>query len=381
VYGIIDQDVIESMDSWHRRVSFGQRELFRLIAEVDRRELWRDDGARDMAQWLWMRYGLSDWKARRWIACASALEELPSIAEAFASGELGVDKVVELTRFATPETEAGLIPWAQRVAPGAIRHRGDVAQRRSLEEAQDVEQGRHLSWWYFDDGRRFGLEAELPAAEGAVVARALERMAETLPVMPGEEDAYYAHARRADALVALASARIAQDPDPDRATVVVHASVGALASDGEGCEVEGGGVIHPETARRLLCHARVQAVMEDRAGDPLVVGRLSREPPGWMLRQLRYRDRECTFPGCGARRFTQAHHVVWWEQGGRTDLDNLVLLCFFHHKLVHEHGWSLRREEDGTVRWFRADGTRYLAGPAPPHQSTDAAAALAAAGF
>src|SRR5712691_3672204 len=198
------------MDAMHRGICSSQRKLFHLIAEVDCQELWRDDGARDMAQWLWMRYGLSDWKARRWIASAHALECLPRIAEAFGAGELGVDKVVELTRFATPETEAGLISWAVRVSPGAIRHRGDLAQRQSLREAQDAEESRHLSWWYFDDGRRFGLEAELPAAQGAVVARALERMAESLPVMPGEEDPYFAHARRADALVALASARIAQ---------------------------------------------------------------------------------------------------------------------------------------------------------------------------
>jgi len=91
-----------------------------------------------------------------------------------------------------------------------------------------------------------------------VVARALERLAERVPAMPGEEDPYFAHARRADALVALASARLAQDPDPDRATVVVHASLDALASEDRGCEVEGGGVIHPETARPSQAGARAR---------------------------------------------------------------------------------------------------------------------------
>jgi hypothetical protein len=91
-----------------------------------------------------------------------------------------------------------------------------------------------------------------------------------------------------------------------------------------------------------------------------------REPSGAMLRALKYRDGCCTFPGCEARRFTQAHHVVWWERGGRTDLDNLVLVCLFHHRLVHEYGWSIRRDHAGTVRWFDAGGRRYRAGPAPP---------------
>ena len=102
-----------------------------------------------------------------------------------------------------------------------------------------------------------------------------------------------------------------------------------------------------------------------------------------MMRQLRYRDKECRFPGCGARRFTQAHHVVWWEHGGPTDLDNLVLVCTFHHKLVHEYGWAVRRDPDGTVRWFRSDGSWYHPGPgpAPPREARERQPALAAVGF
>ena len=56
---------------------------------------------------------------------------------------------------------------------------------------------------------------------------------------------------------------------------------------------------------------------------------------------------------------------MWWSRGGRTDLDNLLLICAFHHKLVHEYGWVVKRDgPDGVVRWFRADGVRYRAGPA-----------------
>jgi hypothetical protein len=133
-----------------------------------------------MAHWLWMRYGISDWKARRWIHAAHALEELSLLSEAFSTGELGVDKVVELARFATPETEGELIGWARNVSPGRIRHQGDLAARRSLEEAAHVDRTRTLSWWHLDEGRRWGLSAELPAAEGAVVQRAIERLAEEL---------------------------------------------------------------------------------------------------------------------------------------------------------------------------------------------------------
>jgi hypothetical protein len=147
--------------------------------------------------------------------------------------------------------------------------------------------------------------------------------------------------------------------------VVVHARLDVLEQGEGGCEIEGGGIAPVQTAGRLLCHARVQALLEDENTQPVRVGRLRRDPPGWMVRQLRYRDRECSFPGCGARRFTQAHHVVWWERGGTTDLENLILVCGHHHKLVHEFGWSVRRDADG-ARWFRPDGSAFRSGADPP---------------
>ena len=129
-----------------------------------------------------------------------------------------------------------------------------------------------MAWWYYDDGRRFGLQADLPAADGAVVARAIERLARTIPVMPGEEDADFAEARKADALVALCGARLSEDPDPDRATVVIHAPLESLNEASGGCEVEDGPPVHPETVRRLLCTSRLQAVLEDRTAPPCASG-------------------------------------------------------------------------------------------------------------
>ena len=81
-----DEVVVRDMDGWHERACNAQRRLLSSIAEADRRELWRNDGAHDMAHWLWMRYGISDWKARRWIAAAHALDSLSRIAEAFTAG-------------------------------------------------------------------------------------------------------------------------------------------------------------------------------------------------------------------------------------------------------------------------------------------------------
>lgn len=361
-----EDDLIREIDAEHARLAAGHHRLLRLVAEVDRRETWRGEGARDTAHWLSMRYGISQWKARRWIAAAHAIESLPRVSEALASGELHVDKVVELTRFATPETESRLVLWATGVSSGAIRRRGDIMARRPPEDEETAERARFLSWWTFDEGRRFGLEGELPSAHGAVVAATLDRLAAGLPVMPDERGSGHADARRADALVALCSAGIVGDADQDRATLVVHARLDERTGDLGASRLEDGSVISSGAARRLACNARIQAVIEDETGLPVWLGRVTREPPTWMLRQLRYRDGECRFPGCGSRRFTQAHHVVWWERGGRTDLQNLILICTFHHRLVHEYGWRVQREADGSASWFRRDGLRYRAGPSPP---------------
>jgi hypothetical protein len=356
----------ETADSLHRDICFAHRRLFSVIAEIDRKELWADEGARDIEHWLWMRYGLTHWKASRWVDAAHALEQLPILSEAFSSGELGVDKVVELTRFATPETEANLVSWARRVSPARIRHEANLRIKKDTEQAKAEDQMRSVTYGYTEDGRRFWLLLDVPADQGSIVKEALGRRVLSIPVMPGEEGHLFDSARTADAFVTLCSEAVAADPDPDRATVVVHAELGELSSPTGVAEIEGDAVIHAETAKRLLCNGRVQTVIENEAGDAVGMGRLTREPSAAMLRQLKYRDRECRFPGCGSRRFTQAHHIVWWRHGGRTDLDNLVLICTFHHKLVHEYQWKIRRLDDGAVEWFRPDRTRYRAGPAPP---------------
>jgi hypothetical protein len=164
-----ETQLISAVDRLHRRISAAQRELFALIAEVDAAEIWREEGARDTAHWLGIRYGISYWKANRWIRAAHALPDLPLVSEAFAQGTIGVDKVVELTRFASPETERDLIRWAARVSVGAVRRKADLAVRIPTEELVEVNRVRFLSWWYLDEGKRFGLETELPAAQGPII--------------------------------------------------------------------------------------------------------------------------------------------------------------------------------------------------------------------
>jgi hypothetical protein len=317
-----------------------------------------------MTHWTAMQLGVSYWKASRWVAGGRALEGLPPTAEAFERGHLGIDKVVELTRFAEFDDEDALVGWAQGVSTGAIRRVADLRTKERAGEAADVERERHLGWRYTDEGRRFTLDAQLPAADGPIVAATLDRLARQLPTMPDETADLWVGARRADALVALCSAKLAVDADPDRPTVVVHADLDAVLDGDLNATIEGGPVIGGSTLHRFLCNARIQPVIERPDGTVEDLGRAQREPAPWMLRQLRHRDVTCRFPGCGSARFTQAHHIRWWSRGGATELDNLVLVCSFHHKLVHEYGWRLERNATGDLAWTRPSGVRYRAGPA-----------------
>jgi hypothetical protein len=183
-----EQDrLVSAMDAEHAGICTKRLRLLALIAQADRLEMWMGSGARDLAHWVAMRYGVSEWKARRWVESSRRLPDLPRISAAFGTCAIAIDKVVELTRFATPDTEDRLLRWAQRVSSGAIRRRADRETRRSLEDAKGIERSRRLAWWPVDEGRRLALEAELPAAEGAIVVRAIERLAAGTPAMPGEE--------------------------------------------------------------------------------------------------------------------------------------------------------------------------------------------------
>ena len=240
-----------------------------------------------------MRYGIPYWKAHRWIEAARALESLPEVSKALGSGVLGVDKIVELTRFATPETETELIPWAESAPCAEIRDRGDELRRRAVEDVRTAHDTRYWFSRKVDEGHSLLISTKVPIVEGTTVLKAVCRRTDQMPVMPGEESSCSLPQRRADALVAIASAAIAQGPDPDRATVIVHAQM----DESTNARIEGGPVLSKETTRRLMCDARVQTVLEDSSGNAFRLGRMSREPSAAMLRQLRHRDKRVSVPG------------------------------------------------------------------------------------
>ncbi len=163
----------------------------------------------------------------------------------------------------------------------------------------------------------------------------------------------------------------------DRFQVVVHIDQASLASDeehggdsdsdrGRGrakqmqqhCELEHGPGLALDTARRLACDATVVGLIENGDGHPLNVGRRTRSIPPALRRALASRDGGCRFPGCDRHRFTEGHHIVHWANGGETSLRNLVTLCHYHHRLIHESGFAVRMTDDGALIFTRPDGSR-----------------------
>ena len=96
-------------------------------------------------------------------------------------------------------------------------------------------------------------------------------------------------------------------------------------------------------------------VRSDEDGSVHNASRRTRTVPPSTRRALEARDRGCRFPGCGLR-FTDAHHVEHWADGGETSLRNLVLLCRRHHRRVHEDGWKICSDKNGQVVVFTPTG-------------------------
>lgn len=169
-----------------------------------------------------------------------------------------------------------------------------------------------------------------------------------------------AAARKADAFVAMAERSLTGGESAggeDRYQVILHTDASVLSDDRDGrCEVVNRPALAPETARRLACDSTIVNMVDRPDGSPLDVGRKTRRIPIRLRRAVLARDGLCVFPGC-ERPIAEIHHRQHWTKGGRTDLANLDGLCKGHHRLVHEGGWHIERDDTGHVTFRRPDGT------------------------
>jgi hypothetical protein len=163
------------------------------------------------------------------------------------------------------------------------------------------------------------------------------------------------------------------DPSPisgsraERYQVMLHVDVGTLEEHGDPgqSELEDGTRVSAETSRRVACDSGLVKIAHAADGSVVGAGRRTRTVPPAVRRALEARDRGCRFPGCGLR-FTDAHHVKHWADGGETSLRNLVLLCRRHHRAVHEGGARVCIDAGGQVVFFTPRGKTLLGAPPIP---------------
>jgi len=402
-----------------------------LIREFDAREGW-GGGFRSCAHWLSWRTGIGPGTAREKVRVAKALASLPRISGAMESGELSFSKVRAMTRVATPENEGELLELARHATAAHIEKIVRAWRRVGRLEDANFEAERHVRRFldiHPDDDGSWVIRGRLDPEVGAVLERALAWASDQLYRDAREEERRETTVgqRRADAMGALAEEAMATGsggpaaasaskpgaskpgaakPEATKSGATGEMGAGAMqpgarAGGAESTRGRSGDryqvVVHvgsweeraatalpspaafhvsAETSRRLACDAGVVVMTHDAKGAALDVGRKRRTVPPAMRRALEDRDGGvCSFPGCGVRR-TDAHHLAHWSDGGKTRLENLVLLCRRHHRAVHEGGWSVRREE-GAVRsrpgagrsatrvvFYRPDGRRL---PGVPH--------------
>jgi hypothetical protein len=323
-----------------------------LVAELDRREAWLTWGARSCAHWLSFRCGIALSTAREQVRVAHALRTLPQTRSSFAEGRLSYSQVRAITSMATPETEADLVMLA-RHATGAQLERVARAHRRATSADEIARHERRSLRWQWDDDGMLVMHGRFAPEDGALVIAAIEA------VDDASADASVSQ-RRADALVEVVRSAVGGEDDaaiPCEISVVVEAGANAY--------IDGGPALDPETLLRLACDAAIVRMVEGKDGELLELGRRSRLPNRAQRRAMRRRDGGCRFPGCESRRFVHAHHVDWWTRDvGATNLDVLVTLCRYHHRLVHKGVIRVVADPRAGFSFYRADGTPIVPGEA-----------------
>ena len=340
------------------RINAATYELLVLVRQFDERAGWLKWGLANCAEWLHWRCDLSMSAAREKVRVAHALKTLPLITAAFSNGELSYSKVRPLTRVARPDNEESLLSFALKTTASRVEERCRELRCGTVDSVGDANRAhccRSLRIHRDADRGTMTITVELPIETGELLEKALDRARDaTASQTPELVDESWS-VQQADALVTVANAYLSGNSEKaactsDNYQVTVHVDRSALTKG------DGRSSLPIESVKRLCCDGDAVVIVENEDGEPLSVGRKTRTVPIAIKRALRARDKGCSFPGCHHKRFVDAHHIQHWSAGGETSLNNLMLLCSRHHRLVHEGGFRIER--DFQDRWFfkRPDG-------------------------
>ena len=395
------EDLADEIATLAAHIHAATHRLLTLIAQFDRLRGWELGGHASCAHWLHVRTGIDLGAAREKLRAARALESLPLTSAAMARGQLSFSKVRALTRVATGANEGELLELACGATTAQLERMMRAWKKGSRQDEAERERLRYESRTlsiYADDDGMYVVRGLLPPEVGALLMRAtdaasdaLYREADPLPTDAHAEETLRAAAqRRGDAVGLIAERALAaglgagdgsqpiSGTRAERYQVVLHVEPATLSVDEEPgrSELEDGTRVSAETSRRLSCDASVVCVTHAKDGSILDLGRKTRTISPALRRALEIRDRGCRFPGCG-RRFTDGHHVKRWDDGGETSLTNCVLLCSYHHRLVHEGGWRVEWWGAGRPMFYSPRGEMAFDGRwQPPELPADATSAL-----
>ncbi len=336
-----------------------------LAAELDRREGWRSDGATSLEAWLTERCAVAPATARAWAHVGARLFDLPHLAEGLTSGALSFDQVRTVVDAATPESDAAFRAQATECS---VRQLAELAKNETAATALPVSATRERETWAvrFNDACRT-MTAQLPSESYAEVRAGLEARARQFP-SDGETPF---DQRLADALVSVVRGRPTKgddEPAPSPYVVVAHVPLATLADEDTALagELEHRGLVDAEVVRRLACDATLVVALDDDVGHTMYEGRARRDPTPTQRRELWRRDRHCRFPGCANATFVNPHHIRWWKRDrGPTDLDNLALLCEYHHHVVHSKQWRLSGDANVELSFVGPNGRVMTSRPSP----------------
>ena len=350
------------------------------------------DGFPSAASWLRANTMAAPGEASDLIRTGRALRDwLPATSTAAAAGGLSWGAASAIAHALRQVRDGDVLAEADRALAEAAPtlNPGGVSQaaRRLLQHLDPELAQRDAAQRYADrsltlspmlDGA-VSVHGQLDEVGAAVILSALAPM--TTPL--GPDDTRTAAQRRCDALVELvgkaaetgAAGTLTGTGLPP--TLLVRVDIDTLArldpatephsADRSQCpgprplvpapaEVDWGGPILRETLERIGCSAQIIRLVTDGPSQALDLGRARRLASPAQKLALAARDNGCVFPGCDRPPgWTDAHHIPHWSHGGETNLGDLALFCRWHHRLLHEGGWSLRRAADG-IDFIDPDG-------------------------
>jgi Domain of unknown function (DUF222)/HNH endonuclease len=351
------------------------------LGEFNRRQGFCDEGATSAEAWAAERFGVSTPTARALTQVGDKAFDMPHLVGSLCAGEVSLDKVRAVAQVVTPETDRQLCDQAKECS---VRRLGEVAQmgaphRWVAPSAASEHQRRYLR---FNDRLRT-VSAQLPAESYAEARACIDALAKQVGADTQSADTQSTgdqtplDQRRCDGFMALVrsgtpaghggSGRVA---NTSPYVVVLHAPLATMV-DGSGQtselagELERDGLIDAATVRRLACDATMAVALDDDVGHTMYEGRNRRFATVAQRREVMRRDRHCRFPGCTNVTFTNVHHVVGWKPGGTTDLDNLALMCQYHHAVVHRKGWTMSGDANGELTVIAPGGRVMSSRPSP----------------